>query len=215
MEDLKIATQLESVLRWTAERSHPRCMWLLQRRCNEKQLHSKIRQFLASNDLNQCFFKVFERVSRWSLRVSTPFSLLCLILLTDFHKNASFPPNMLIYLNTTFTFGKQIKHNFINRKVECRPTYSFTHFRARFTYGESRGGSSPRMTGNNPRSTALSDSSACSTPRRDQQGRRCTAVRHLVLGRTLGRFPVGVDCSPKELIRHSFLEHSGYMAELT
>jgi len=49
MEDLKIATQLESVLRWTAERSHPRCMWLLQRRCNEKQLHSKIRQFLASN----------------------------------------------------------------------------------------------------------------------------------------------------------------------
>jgi len=85
------------------------------------------------------FFKVFERVSRWSLRVSTPFSLLCLILLTDFHKNSSFPPNMLNYLNTTFTFGKQIKDNFINRKVEYRPTYSFTHFRASFSYGESRG----------------------------------------------------------------------------
>ena len=35
--------------------------------------------------LTSVFFKVFERVSWWSLRVSTPFSLLCLILLTDFH----------------------------------------------------------------------------------------------------------------------------------
>ena len=89
--------------------------------------------------------------------MSTPFSLLCLILLTDFLKNASFPPNMLNYLNTTFTFGKQITDNFINRKVQCRPTYSFTHFRARVSYGESRGDSSPRMTGNTSRSTALSD----------------------------------------------------------
>jgi len=32
------------------------------------------------------FFEVFERVSWWSYRVSIPFSLLCLILLTDFHK---------------------------------------------------------------------------------------------------------------------------------
>jgi len=43
------------------------------------------------------FLKVFERVSRWSFRVSTPFSFLCLILLTHFHKNASFRPNMLNY----------------------------------------------------------------------------------------------------------------------
>jgi len=47
-------------------------------------------------------------------------SAVCLILLTDFHKNASFRPGMLNYLNTTFTFGKQTD-NFINRKVQCRP----------------------------------------------------------------------------------------------
>jgi len=43
------------------------------------------------------------------------------------------------YLNTTFAFGKQTKNNFINRKVECRPTYLFTHFRAHFFFGEKRG----------------------------------------------------------------------------
>jgi len=32
--------------------------------------------------VNQCFFKVFERVSWWSFRVPKPFSHLCLILLT-------------------------------------------------------------------------------------------------------------------------------------
>jgi len=89
---------------------------------------------------DQCFFKAFKRVSWWSLRVSTPFSLLCLILCTDFHKNASLRPNMLNYLNTTFTFGKQSKDNFINRKFQCRPAYSFIHFCARFFFGESRGG---------------------------------------------------------------------------
>jgi len=41
------------------------------------------------------FFKVFKRVSWWSFRVSTPFSLLCLILMTHFHKNVSFRPDML------------------------------------------------------------------------------------------------------------------------
>jgi len=41
-----------------------------------------------------------------------------------FSQNASFHPNMLNYLNTTFTFGKQIKVNFINRKVDCRPARS-------------------------------------------------------------------------------------------
>jgi len=34
---------------------------------------------------------------------------------------------MLKYLSTTFTFGKQTKDNFINRKFQCRPTYSFIH----------------------------------------------------------------------------------------
>jgi len=59
--------------------------------------------------------------------VSTRFSFLCLIL--DFHKNASFHRNMLGYLNTTFTFGKQTKDNFINRKVQCRcrGMYSFIY----------------------------------------------------------------------------------------
>jgi len=32
-------------------------------------------------------------------------------------------------------------------------------------------------------------------------------LRHLVLGQTLGRFPVGVDGSPKDLVRYSFLGH--------
>jgi len=43
------------------------------------------------------------------------------------------------YLNTTFAFGKQTKDNFTNRKVECRPAYLFTHFRAHFFFGEKRG----------------------------------------------------------------------------
>jgi len=48
-----------------------------------------------SEGSSSVFFKIFKRVSWWSFRVSTPFSLLCLILLTHFHKNASFRPNML------------------------------------------------------------------------------------------------------------------------
>jgi len=48
---------------------------------------------------------------------------------------------MLNYLNTTFTFGKQTKDNFINRKVQSRPTYSFIHsfWCLLFVCGESRG----------------------------------------------------------------------------
>jgi len=42
------------------------------------------------------------------------------------------------------------------------------HFRARFTHGEDRRGSSPRTTRNTSRSTAISGSSADSTPRREQ-----------------------------------------------
>jgi len=68
-------------------------------------------------DSTSVFLKVYKRVSRWNFRVSTPFSLLCLTLLTDFQKNASFYPNMLNYFNTTFTFGKQTKDNFTNIKV--------------------------------------------------------------------------------------------------
>jgi len=101
-------------------------------------------------------FKVFGRVSRWSFRMSIPFSLLCLILLMHFHKNASFHPNMLNYLNTTFTFGKQTKDNFINRKVHCRPTHPFIYSYScpHFLYTS--------------QSTAISYSSAGSTPRQNQ-----------------------------------------------
>ena len=53
--------------------------------------------------------------------MSTPFSLLCLIILTGFHRNASFRRNMLNYLNTTSTFCKQTKDNLINRKFQYRP----------------------------------------------------------------------------------------------
>ena len=60
---------------------------------------------------------------------------------TDFYKNASFRPNMLNYLNTTFTFGKQSKDNIINRKFQCRPAYSVIHsfLCPVFLWGVSRG----------------------------------------------------------------------------
>ena len=91
--------------------------------------------------LNPVLFKVFERASWWSFRVSTPFSSLCLILLTHFHESASFRPNMLDRLNTTFTFGKQTKDKFINRKVQCRPSHSFIFSFScpLFLSGETRG----------------------------------------------------------------------------
>jgi len=133
------------------------------------------RTYFKFDTVYRCFFKFFKRVTWWSFRVSTSFSLLCLILLTHFHKNASFRPNMLDYLNTTFTFDKQTKDNFINRTVQCigLNTHSFARFRAGCFIGENRGGSSPR-TRNTSRLTAISDSSACSTPRRTKQGRRCS-----------------------------------------
>jgi len=37
----------------------------------------------------------------------------------------------------------------------------------------------------------------------------------MVLGHTLGRFPVGGESSLMDLVRHSFLGHFGHMAELT
>jgi len=117
----------------------------------------------------QCFFKVFERVSWWSFRVSTSFSLLCVILLTHFHKNASFRPNMLNCWNTTFTFGKWTKDNFINRTVQCRRTCSFIYSFSGplFLFRESWG-SSLRRTRNTSRSTPISDSSGGTTSRRYQ-----------------------------------------------
>jgi len=44
-------------------------------------------------------------------------------------------------LNTTITFGKQTKDNFITRKVQCRRTHSFIHSFScpLFLWGESRG----------------------------------------------------------------------------
>jgi len=79
------------------------------------------------------------------------------------------------YLNTTFTFGKQINDKFINRKVQCRPQHQFifSFLCPIFLWGESRGQNS-RRTRNTPRSTAISDSSAGSAPRRTKQGRRCS-----------------------------------------
>jgi len=103
--------------------------------------------FFAVSSTSVCF-KVFKSVSWWSFRVSTPFSLLCLILLTHFHKNASLHPNMLNYLNTTCVFGKQTKDNFINRKVQCRPTHSFIYSFScpLFLWGESWGQQNSRRT---------------------------------------------------------------------
>ena len=72
--------------------------------------------------------------------MSTPISLLCLILLIDFYKSANVRPNMLNYLKSTFTCGKQTKDNFINIKIQYRPAYLFIHsFSCPFClWGESR-----------------------------------------------------------------------------
>jgi len=64
----------------------------------------------------------------------------------------------------------------------------FIHFHARFSSREGRVGNSPRRTWNTSRSTAISDSSAGPTPRRYQTMQSL----HVVLGRPLGRFLVGL-----------------------
>ena len=85
------------------------------------------------------FFKVFKRVSWWSFRVSTPFSLLYLILLTDFHKNASFRPNMLIIWILHSLLTNKLKTTL---KIESFSvglhTHSFTHFPTPFPLEVSR-----------------------------------------------------------------------------
>ena len=120
---------------------------------------------------------------------------------------------MLNYLNTTSIFGKQTSDNFINRKVQCRPTHSFIFsFSCPLFLWEESQGSSPRGVRNTSRSAAISDNSARSTPRRNQ-ARSKMKSRHLALGQTLGRFPVGGDSSLKDLFRRSFMRHVGHMVE--
>ena len=114
----------------------------------------------------QCFFMDFKRVSWWSFRVSIPF---------HFHKNASFRPNMLNYLNTTFTFGKQTKWNFINRKVQCRPTYAFhlLIFVPAFPFGRAVGAAA--LGGSEIPHDQQQSQIVLLAPHRDgtKQGRRC------------------------------------------
>ena len=126
--------------------------------------------FCGVETVKPVFFQGFQKGVVVELQGVNTIFLLCLILLTQFHKNASSRPNMLDYLNTTFTFGKQTKDNFINSKVQiCWCIYSFIYsFSCPLFLRESRGGSSPRRTRNTSRSTKISESSAGSTPRRDQ-----------------------------------------------
>ena len=63
---------------------------------------------------------------------------------------------------------------------------SFIHFHARFSSGKGRAGSIPRRTINTSRWTAIPDSSASSTPRRDQE-RTEMLSRHVVV--PLGTVP--------------------------
>ena len=114
---------------------------------------------------------------------------------------------MLNYLNTIFTFGKQTKDNFITRKLQS--AYILIHsliFVPAFPLGRVAGAAALGW----PETPHDQHISADSTRRR-YQARSEMYSRHLVLGRTLRFFPVGVDCSPKDLVRHSFLGHSGYM----
>jgi len=83
-------------------------------------------------------------------------------------------PNILNYLNTTFNFGKQTGDNFINRKVQYKPIYSFIHSFSCLLLGESRGQQNPRMIRNTSRSTAISDGSVAPHQDVTKQGRRCS-----------------------------------------
>ena len=74
------------------------------------------------------FFKVFKRLS-------IPFSLLCLILLTDFHKNASFRPNMLIQIGHSLLGNKLQTISYTKRFNEGLHTHSFSRFHAAFSLG--------------------------------------------------------------------------------
>ena len=65
----------------------------------------------------------------------------------------------------------------------------FIHFHAHFLSREGRTSTSPRRTQNTSRSTAISHSSAGSTPRRDQ-ARSEVQTLHLGFGRLLGCFPL-------------------------
>jgi len=61
------------------------------------------------------FFKVFKRVSWWSFRVSTPFYLLSLILITHFHKNAGFRAGRL---DSGFFDPKNVLLNFVDISLD-------------------------------------------------------------------------------------------------
>ena len=80
-------------------------------------------------------FKVFKRVSWQRLRVSIPYSLLCLILLTDFHKNASFRPNMLIQIGHSLLGNKLQRISYTKWFNEGLHTHSFSRFHAAFSLG--------------------------------------------------------------------------------
>jgi len=154
-------------------------------------------------------FKVIKMVSWWSLRVSTPFSLLCLTF-NWFSQNRKFPSKYAYYLNSAFTFGKQTKDNFINRKFQCRSTYSFTHFRAHFSLGRVAGAAilgGPNM----PHDQQQSQFPWVHT----KMG--STKVSDVVRlpGSWTTSGPLSRGCSQKDMPRQSFLPHSGHMAEPT
>ena len=68
--------------------------------------------------------------------MSTPFSMLFLILLTDFRKKRKFPSKYANYVNTAFVFGKKLKAIlYIERFNVGLHIHSFTHFRAHFSFG--------------------------------------------------------------------------------
>ena len=146
--------------------------------------------------------------------MSMSFCLLCLILLNHIHKNASFHPKIFNYLNTTFTFGKHTKDNIVNRKGQCRLAYSFIHFRARRSFGESRGAEA--LGGPEIPQDQQQFQIVLLAPHQHgtKQGRRCSHATWSVDDH-LGRLPIDVDCILKDLLRQSFPGHSGHMAELT
>jgi len=118
------------------EKSWTPLAWRLEYNCFNRCLLTR-QGSPANHAFAVLFLSFFKRVSWWRFWVSTWFSLVCLILLTDFHKKQSFRSNMLNYLNTTF--AKHSKDNSINRKFHCSCSFIQSFSCLLFVWGESRG----------------------------------------------------------------------------
>ena len=111
---------------------------------------------------------------------------------------------------------KQTKDNFINKKVQWRPTYTLIHLLIivpGFLLGGIAGAAAlggPEIPHDQQQSQIV-----LLAPHQDRtrQGWRCTHAPSSL--NKLQALPVVVDCNLKDLVSHLFLGHFGHMTELT